>query len=545
MTTSETSDNKRKLRRIAMILFIVGLVLLFIHYLFLRGQQVHNDENWLITLDMTHTVKKAGTIISIQPPYESNNIRLIGRNIKHAGLHITPPIRNAISKRAIRLRANQPGVYQAEIVYSLQFSELAHFYEALPEKLNTQKRQFFLADNEWLQLNIPALEVKLSDIGVYEVGQDKMVELIFKFVRQLSNNNPSSFRHVSNILATHSANYRERALLMVALCRKAGIPSRIITGFELKDNPSSDLDYWVEVYVDDRWTSYHPGLGYQNNLPVNYVAFDKQGDGIVSGAIKASTLNAKDYVFTHDISIERQPVNLHGANVTRSEWQQIFMLDRLSSDTRESLSLLMLLPLGALFCASIRQIAGLHSYGIFTPTILALAMTYAEIETTALILIITLTLVYFGRPTYHHEVSRTPRLSIIFTLVATSMVIGVSILDYFSLVTDGHLVLLPIVIITSLIDRFFSTLEARGSQIAFIRLVWTSILTISVLPILQLSWLGGLILRYPEIHLFTLSMLILVSVYPFGKHKLPPWLGVLSEPDKKVGKENNKIDNVS
>jgi len=540
MNTSKSSDsdNVHKMRKIAIFLFITGLVLLFAHYLFLQNKQVHSDESWLITLDMTHSVKQAGTVISIQPPYDSKNLRLIGRNVRHTGLHIAPPIRNAISKRAIRLRANQPGFYQTEIEYSLQFSQSPHFYEALPEKLNTQRRQFFLADNEWLQLNNPITEAALADMGIYDIGHEMIIERILQFVIELPNYKPSSFRNVSSILASRSANQRERASLMVALCRKAGIPSRIITGFELKDNLSPNPEYWVEVYTNDRWRSYHPGLGYRDSLPANFVAFDKHGDGVVSGSIKGSTLIANDYVFATEIEIERLPVTVYGANITRNEWYSIFMLDRLSSDTREQLSLLLLLPLGVLLCTLIRQLGGFHSYGVFTPTILALAMTYAEVETTALIMIITLTLVYFGRPAFHHEVSRTPRLSIIFTLVATSMVIGVSILDYFGLATDGHLILLPIVIITSLIDRFFSTLEKLGQHTAFIRLVWTIILTLAVLPILQLSWLGEWILRYPESHLLTLSLLIFISYYPFGKHKLPRWLSLLTEPNKKVIKQD-------
>jgi len=173
---------------------------------------------------------------------------------------------------------------------------------------------------------------------------------------------------------------------------------------------------------------------------------------------------------------------------------------------------------------------------VFTPTILALAVTYAEIETTALILIITMLLVYFGRPTFDHKMLRTPRLSIVFTLVATSMVIGVSILDYFSLASDGHLILLPIVIITSLMDSFYATVEKLGNHIAFIRLFWTILLTLMVIPVLQLDWLGEFILRYPEFHLITLSILIMISINSTAKLKLPSWLGLLREPVRKNSK---------
>ncbi|MCW9013163.1 MAG: transglutaminase-like domain-containing protein [Gammaproteobacteria bacterium] len=536
-TITSERDNQQKMRRIAMILFVVGLVLIAVHYMFLQTQQLNSDENWLITLDTTHIVKLPGSVISIQPPYESENIRLTGRSLNHTGLRVIPPLRNSLNKRALRLRANQPGTYQVSVEFSLQLGQTPHFHEGIVTLLDTKRRQHFLADNEWLQLEDPVFETKLTDIGLNEIEREKLPEKIFQFVHQFASYDQASFRTAPRVLVSRAGNHRERALLMVAMCRKAGIPARVITGIELKDDPSVSPDYWVEVFINDHWNIFHPGLGYRDSLPINYVALDKFGEGIVSAAIKGSPISSMNYVFTNDIMIEREPVSSSGPDNTRSEWYQVFMLDRLPADTREQLSLLMLLPLGALLCSLIRQLGGIHSYGVFTPTILALAVTYTETETTVLILVITLLLVYFGRPTFHQEMSRTPRLSIIFTLVATGMVIGVSILDYFSMATDGHLILLPIVIITSLIDRFFSAIETHGYHIAFVRLVWTFILTLAVLPVLLLDWLGGWILRYPEFHILTLALLILVSYYPFGKHKFPSWLRWLVEPEEKSAKK--------
>lgn len=540
MKTKKTAEHeiRYKMRRFATYLLITGFTLVFTHYIFLKSQQVHNDENWLITLDGIHTIKQAGTIINIQPPYESENIRLISRNLSHAGLRIIPPQHDTINRRGIRLRANKPGTYQVSIEYALQLSQNPKFHAPSISKLDPKKLQLFLSNNEWLQLEDPVLEKIYKDTGLNKTVYEKLPERIFEFVQQLPHSKSSSIRTVINIISSGSANHRERALLMVALCRKSGIPSRVITGLKLQDDPSAYPDYWVEVYIDDQWISYHPGLGYRNKLPVNYIALDKYGDGIVSASIKGLPVSSSDYVASNDIMIERMSVTIGANDKIHGHWYQIFMLDRLSVETRNQLSLLMLLPLGALLCSIIRQVVGLHSYGVFTPTILALAITYTEIETTVLILAITMVLVYFGRPTFHQEMSRTPRLSIIFTLVAIGMVIGVSILDYFSLATDGHLVLLPIVIITSLIDRFFSAMELHGNHIAFIRLLWTFILMLAVLPILQLIWLGEWILRYPEFHLITLSLLILVAYYPFGKHKLPTWLSLLSEPEKTIDTKN-------
>ncbi|MDH5425702.1 MAG: transglutaminase-like domain-containing protein [Gammaproteobacteria bacterium] len=535
------SFKENNMRKVAIILSVIGTFLLLMHSFLLQGQQTHGDENWLISIESQHRIARPNTIISIHPPYESKNIRLVGRNLNHPGFRVISPQASHLSnKRAIRLRADKAGKFHSTVEFTLQQSQLPRFHKTNSKPMTAERRQLFLQDNEWLQLDDSSLMTVLNEVGVDKVDHDGLAERIFQKVYRLSGRAAKSLRTAPAILASRSASRYERAQLMVALSRKAGIPARIITGLEMKDDPSASFQYWVELYINDRWLSYHPALGYSQQLPVNYVALDKYDEGMISARVNGAMTDKKEYTQSSDISIERIPASIISPDNLRSEWYQVLMLDRLPSDTRAQLGLLMLLPLGALLSSFIRQFMGLHSYGVFTPTILALAVTYTEQETTMLILAITLTLVYFGRPAFHHEMSRTPRLSIIFTLVATSMVIGVSVLDYFSLATDGHLILLPIVIITSLVDRFFAAVEKFGSHTAFIRLVWTLILTLITLPVLQQDWLGALLLRYPEAHLFTLSLLIMVATVPFGKYKVPQWLGFLTEPEKKSNKKDKE-----
>ena len=491
ITKKANKTYQKNMGKVALVLFVAGLLLFSAHVLLLQSKQVQNDENWLLSLNISSMVKQAETIISIQPPYESAYIRLVGRNVNHAGLRVVPPARTDISKRGIRLRAVTAGSYQIGVEFSLQLSQTPHFHNPVASLLTTKSRQLYLSDNEWLQLEEPVLEAKLIELGLNDLDQEQLIERIFQFVYKLAGHNQSSLRSVSQMLMTRSGNNRERAILMVALSRKAGLPARVVTGLELNDDPDASPLYWVEVYADDGWVSYHPGLGYAKSLPINFIALDKSGDGIVSSYIKQQKTTFKDNPFDVDISIERIARTIASPDNTRREWYQVFMLDRLSAETRAQLSLLMLLPLGALLCSVVRQLAGLHSYGVFTPTMLALAVTYADKQTTLLILMISLAIVYLARPAFHREMSRTPRLSIIFTLVATSIVLGVSMLDYFSLSTDSHLILLPLVIITSLIDRFFSTVELNGYHTAFIRLGWTFILTLITIPVLQMEWLGA------------------------------------------------------
>ena len=533
--------NEDLMRKVSFGLVIAAVVLFIINYAFLKNQKYTPDESWRLAIEFSHVTRNDNQVFTIQPPYESKNVRIVKRSISHAGLRIISTPRNALSKREIRLRGNKTGTYSVDVEFILQFGYTPYLHALNESILNTKKRHFYLADNELYHLDSPIIESTLFSLGINQTEPLQLIDNIFKFVNNFSNYDSLKDNSAPEILKRKSGSHKDKAILMVALARKANIPARLVRGIELVDDPLASTVFWVEVYVDDVWLSYHPGKGYAQTLPDNYVAMDKSGEGIVTSLTRVNDVVEKELIKNVEILIERMPDSIINPNKSNHEWYQIFMLERLSAETRQQLSLLMLLPLGALLCSLIRQIAGLHSYGVFTPTILALAITYADSETTLMLLLIVLLLIYFGRPTFNHGMSRTPRLSIIFTLVAVSMVLGVSLLDYLSFTIEGHLILLPIVIITSLIDRFFSAIEIHGHRTALIRLIWTFILTMAILPVLQMDWLGALILRYPEIHLITLSMLILISYFPFGKYKLPGWLGILAEQDSKKGRNSKNI----
>ena len=106
---------------------------------------------------------------------------------------------------------------------------------------------------------------------------------------------------------------------------------------------------------------------------------------------------------------------------------------------------------------------------------------------------------------------------------------GISILDYLGLGTDGHLVLLPIVILTGLVDRFLQTLEKDGQLIALYRLFWTSVISLMIIPVLSYEWLGYQLLSYPEVHLVTVALLLLLADYKGIKVIDSRYLKLLSE----------------
>ncbi len=519
---AEKALTNRNMQKLAAILFFAGLLMLLVHHVFLKSQSVFNDESWLVVIDSTHKLPDDKIIINLQPPFESQYIRHSGRNIRYTGLKYLPPASTVEYRRAIRLKAREPGNYQVVAEFSLQLSNQDHLQKKRPVTLSEKQLAYYLQPTEAGKVSEAELFSLLASKNLDNKTYSEIADEIFDYISGFTNREAQDVRGYGEILSSGYANQLEKMLLMVELGRYSGIPARLVTGIELKDDPSAVSRYWMEFFLEDRWKSYFIGSRQKGEVPYNFVALDKSGKGIIS--------SSQPYPFEMDISIERNPLTLHGQDAKRGEWYQMLMFDRLPVETRERLALLMLLPLGTLLCSLIRKLLVIHCYGVFTPTILALALVYADTATTLLILCITLCLVYFGRPTFRGGMSRIPRLSIIFTLVACSMIVGVSILDYFNLSTDGELILLPIVIITSLLDRLFTTIESRGYHSALVRLAWTLILTAAVLPLVQLQSLGLWLLRYPEAHLITLSLILLISYSSLPSYKLPSWLGLLSEP---------------
>jgi hypothetical protein len=194
--------------------------------------------------------------------------------------------------------------------------------------------------------------------------------------------------------------------------------------------------------------------------------------------------------------------------------------------------LLLLLPLGVLISSFCRHVLGLFPYGTFTVTLLALAVIYSDTITTLTMGSIVILLTSLGRALMPKTLTRVPRLSLIFTFVAMAMVLSVSVLDYFDLNTSGHTILLPIVILTSLVDRFYSYWDTAGMHPAMIRLGVTVVIAMLCIPVLQNHDLGQLLLRYPELHLFTAALMLGFSAYSRKKLTDFPALRLLGENKK-------------
>ena len=103
-------------------------------------------------------------------------------------------------------------------------------------------------------------------------------------------------------------------------------------------------------------------------------------------------------------------------------------------------------------------------------------------------------------------------------------------MEFFEIGFGGQLVLLPIVILASLVDRFYALFDEKGLRTALYRLGWTLLLAALCMPIVQWETLGHVIVRYPEIHLVTLAAMLGLTLYKGRRLSQLPGFAWLSWP---------------
>ncbi len=481
---------KRSIIKISLILIVLALAAILARHSFLLNNIAQLDSIWLLSVTSRFQADEDGSIISIAPPIDTPFARVVAQQLQHPGLKVqrTKSASGQQNRRLISLMAKNKGKYELSTDFTVHLKQkesASPNVSLLP--ITTAIIELHLKNEPDLQLDSVEVQEKVKQLRSDQVDVQQLAEKIFNYAhKSILTDTKRTSGDVTVVIRTDKATDLMRAITMVALSRAASIPARLITGFILEENMDTKPVYWVELLLDNKWAAFDPLKGYQYELPENYLPVRRNNNELVSGnAISKLTTE-------YEIS---QIIDRKGYYVTKDKsLSDIVNLSRLPLETRQTLAILMLLPLGALFTTLVRNLVGIRTYGTFTPALIGLAARYADWVTALMIFLIVAVLGLSGRHFIHGKLLRAPRLTIVFTLVAIAMTLGVSVLDYLNLNASGSVILLPIVILTSLVDRIYTTADDSGIHTAMVRLGWTIAVAIVCLGILQMEWLGHLIL---------------------------------------------------
>jgi len=476
-----------------------------------------DDAVWRLTYDIEGETARPGSKFHVAFPQDTQNCRVYRNDLRQSNLRTSPPERPGSETREVVAVVEKRGECRLTVRFDLQLNAASDRpVDSLAVVPQPQDLARYLASAGGIEVESAAIRDKAAEFGPESISPNTLATRVFEFCRsEIETDDDDAPITAAKALAEGEARPLGRARLMVALCRAAHLPARLMAGFEIRENPSRRPSVWVEVLLDEKWTPFDPTAGHARRMPYNYLPVRSDAADVV--------LNDNLEELETRYAIVRLPGPPQGMTWATRHPMDILDLTRLPLEMHEVLSLILLMPLGALVTCIFRNVIGIRTSGTFTPTLLALSFVFADWRTGLLVLSAVVVLGLITRNLLDRlKLLMLPRLSVMLTLVVLCLVFGISLLDYLNLTPGAHSVLLPMVILTMIVERFYVTTQEDGVQFALKLLAGTMLVGVCCYLLLRWETVAQLLFRYPELHCFTVASLVLIGRYT-GYQLLEPW----------------------
>jgi transglutaminase-like putative cysteine protease len=476
------------------------------------------DTAWRLTYVIECEAERGAAELRIASPADTRHCRVFRQDFRQQNLRLDPRGRSSSQAREIVALAEEPGACESTLRFDLRLNQRAAWEtNGAPVVLTANQRAEYLQATSDIQVKDASVVTTLAVLRDAKVDELTLIRRIFRHLRQdiVVAPDGEAADDASAVLEDGRGTAIGCVRAMIALCRAATIPARPVAGYVIEEGDSAPIHHWLEVLSGDHWVPYDPVNGYERELPFNFVPA-RRGDERVVVARAAEVLNS-------GFTISRLPRAALESSAQGFELSDILDLTRLPLDMQRVLALVLLMPLGALVTCVFRNVIGLSTSGTFTPTLLALSFVFADWRAGLVILV---TAVILGVATRYAidllKLLILPRLSIMLTLIVLCVVFGISALDHYRIAPGTNAVLLPMVIVTMLVERFYITTQEDGTRIAIQHLLGTAVVGFFCYLILRWEMVAQLLLAYPEAHCFTAAVLVLIGRYT-GYQLFEPW----------------------
>jgi transglutaminase-like putative cysteine protease len=316
---------------------------------------------------------------------------------------------------------------------------------------------------------------------------------------------PGSARGALDCVRRRSGDAAARARLLAALCRNRGLPARLLTGLILADGEEQTPHTWVEIWADGRWLAACPTHHHFGHVPHNYVVFAYGDQKLVRG----KNVRGLEQAFL----IER--VTFTAADAAPPGWgKRLFRfasLTHLPLAEQRLVEILLLLPVCALIICVFRNVIGLNSFGTFTPALIGLA--FRDLRSwPGIIVFVAIVLAgwLLRRVLNRFHLLQVPRISLMLSLVISMLVVFVVVSNRLHWPATAYIALFPLIILTGMIERFWTLEEEDGTRASFRTLLTTLAIAGCISLVISRPPVAQHLLRYPEtIGLVMAGMLLL------------------------------------
>ncbi|MFT5821282.1 MAG: hypothetical protein ACI8ZM_002534 [Crocinitomix sp.] len=374
-------------------------------------------------------------------------------------------------------------------------------------------KSFYVQPSDFIASNDPEIEALALELLGEEKRLDAVLTKIFDHVYDIPVQPIKHLMTASEALERNAASCNGKSRLFVALCRNLGLPARVSGGIILNTERKKTSHLWAEVKVKDEWIPFDPLNGYYAYLPSNYLEVYKGDEFLVK--------RSSDMLFDYNYEI-----TLIESEVTLLEGFNMFSIAEKTGLSTNLLSLLLLLPIGALIVAIFRNVIGLKTFGVFLPVLIAISFTatgllFGVVSFVGVLLVISL----LNYPMLKMGILHVPKLVVMLSAVVFFMVIILFVGVRWELVAVGGVTFFPIVILTISAEKYARIVVEEGFVKASKILFQTILVTLFCYAVVGSDTIYLLVMNFPE-------LLILVAILSL---MLGKWIGLRVSEYKRFG----------
>jgi hypothetical protein len=296
-------------------------------------------------------------------------------------------------------------------------------------------------------------------------------------------------------VAALKARYGDAGALLF-LSQSAGLPSRIAAGLVLREGISATTVRWVEVWTGKRWEAVDPAAAAP--FPPEEATLSLATGNLPTLSVSGATVSDARWNLSRQIvspwKLHLEPVLHQGGLLAR--WS----LFSLPTEFQGTFRVLLLIPIGALMISILRNVVGFPTFGIFMPVLMALAFRATGIFYGIAIFAGVVFIGYAVRRALNRlRLLLVPRLATILTLVVfcfAFLAVAGSKLGLRSMMAVG---LLPFVILTMTVERFYVLIEESGLKQALLTAAGSAAVAVLTYRVLEIERLQLLFFVFPEL----------------------------------------------
>lgn len=187
---------------------------------------------------------------------------------------------------------------------------------------------------------------------------------------------------------------------------------------------------------------------------------------------------------------------------------------RLSAPSRKTLGLILLIPAGTLITGASQRLGGLRTIGTFGPTLLAMGQTRSDWHIGLSVFIAAFGIGLFFRMMFSPlKLPAISRRVIVSVFVVIFLSTAISVCEFVGLDVNPRSIVLPVVVTTMMIERFFIILGKDGTAVATEAFCNSLVVAIICFLLFSFTPIGGILLALPELELLIISGSILIGCY--------------------------------